>query len=118
MTPAERAAAIVEAAEARTDPDDRRAELARLIAGAVVDAFERGAAAAAESAWLVEKYFAGRLHYWTGGQAWSTDSLDAVRLARRADAERANEMCKLLGMIAEHVWPAPAPIAASMERRS
>lgn len=36
VTPVERAEAIVATAEARTDPDDRRAELVRLIAGEIV----------------------------------------------------------------------------------
>jgi len=60
-----------------------------------------------ETAWLIERTPSNGIpHWWTGG-AWTTDSLAAVRFARRCDAEAVIE--NVLGQFykttaTEHQW--------------
>lgn len=53
------------------------------------------------------------LMYWAGGTLWSPDNLDAIRFARRIDAERAARYLPEHPnyTIEEHAWcyPAEAP---------
>ena len=56
-------------------------------------ASQAGAAApdVTQFAWLIERYYHSQLHYWTGRAEketpWTTNAYDAVRFARRTDAE-------------------------------
>lgn len=75
-----------------------------------------------EIGWLIEVVRAGRPAWWAGDDiddpgvaAWTWDSLEAVRFARKADAERV--ICGLLVnsleapemRATEHVWDDSAP---------
>lgn len=76
-----------------------------------------------ESGWLIEREMNGSLHYWTGRvddmrtsgnisnnhaigiSLWSRESLDALRFARRQDAEVIlYRLCAGVGRVAEHGW--------------
>lgn len=60
-----------------------------------------------ERGWVIERYIHSRLHYWAGRNAedWRTGNEDALRFARRDDAElMLNYHCDGIGRTAEHVW--------------
>lgn len=64
-----------------------------------------------EIGWLIESALPGPIKYWAGAPAqagdaaWTGDHLDAVRFARKRDAQRASARL-LLGAtrVAEHAW--------------
>lgn len=60
-----------------------------------------------EFAWVVEHAESepSRPLYWIGGSLWSPDSLAAVRLSRKEDAEHVCLFLPRIGhRIAEHGW--------------
>jgi len=66
-----------------------------------------------ETAWLIERTEGGRAVWWTGSY-WTTDSREAIRFARRIDAERAipgwlGGTWRSLARATEHVWSAGPP---------
>lgn len=79
-----------------------------------------------ETAWVIERDIAGRLHYWTGrviqreagGEPdrlgeWSERHEDARRFARKSDAAcMLTWHCDDLGRVAEHMWASTAPSRA------
>lgn len=59
-----------------------------------------------ETGWLIERTNEGIPHWWTGS-SWTTDSLAAIRFARKCDAEAVirgvlGEFCKATAT--EHQW--------------
>ena len=62
------------------------------------------------TAWLIERHIDSRLHYWTGRLAkeqmcWSSKVTDAVRFARRTDAESILSWhLEGVGNVVEHGW--------------
>lgn len=70
------------------------------------------------SAWLIELEVSSPAtpQYWIGSSAWSSDNQEAIRFARKVDAERA-AMMMLDGInirICEHIWDQDMTPATSM----
>jgi hypothetical protein len=68
-----------------------------------------------EIGWLIEMSIGGCAHWWIGACGWTTDSAEAIRLARREDAEKLiavmwpGQLARRAGVIAtEHAWIPPA----------
>jgi hypothetical protein len=65
-------------------------------------------------AWVIERDIHSQLHYWAGrnGDDWRSDHSEALRFARRADAElMLTYHCAGVGRVVEHGWassPSPA----------
>lgn len=60
-----------------------------------------------EVGWCIERHLKSRLHYWAGrnGDDWRPDHSEALRFARRADAElMLTYHCQGVGRVAEHMW--------------
>ena len=60
-----------------------------------------------EYGWVIERDLHSRLHYWAGRSAddWRPDHTEALRFARRADAElMLTYHGSGIGRVAEHVW--------------
>lgn len=68
------------------------------------------APSAIENAWVIERHVCSSLHYWTGRPKtmlgdWSSQHEDAIRFARRADAEAMLTWhCDSIGNVVEHGW--------------
>ncbi len=61
-----------------------------------------------ETAWVVEQQHLAGLVYWCGF-GWSSKHEDALRFARKCDAETMNNKFHLNGVAVEHMWCAPQP---------
>jgi len=66
-----------------------------------------------ESGWVIERGDSspGSPTYWSGPDAWSQDHMDAVRFARKQDAERV--ACRVHGghhRVCEHLWCGPEAV--------
>jgi hypothetical protein len=61
-----------------------------------------------EIGWVIECYATGRIAYWAGPQLWSWEHLEAVRFARKEDAERVARHPSCQGIptlrVTEHMW--------------
>lgn len=60
-----------------------------------------------QSAWVIERDIFSRLHYWAGRRPddWRADPAEALRFARRADAElMLTYHCEGIGRVSEHIW--------------
>lgn len=60
-----------------------------------------------EFAWVIERDIHSRLHYWAGRDSndWRPGHADALRFARRADAElMLTYHCGGVGRVVEHGW--------------
>lgn len=68
---------------------------------------------ATEHGWVIERDLHSQLHYWAGRNSddWRHSHTDAVRFARRTDAElMLTYHCGGIGRVAEHTWHADGPI--------
>jgi hypothetical protein len=73
-----------------------------------------------EKAWLLEREANGTIEYIgviNGMFGWTPDSLKALRLTRRADADALCEIIEDCWRVAEHMWCAPLGPTSNREGR-
>lgn len=67
-----------------------------------------------EFGWVIERYYGDTLQYWGGwpelATSWSSSPNDAIRFARKQDADCIlNRLCGGLGRAVEHGWMPKRP---------